>query len=92
MRGSNESFSMGLGLRAGLAVSTFESPSDRGGSCGGSEGRVGGNEGSELVLFFLESRKEGGAGSAFEKRDRPVLGVRRVEDSILSFDSVSPAE
>lgn len=75
----------------GLSPRSVASPSDRGGSCGGSVGSVGGSDGRGD--FFLDSRKEGGAGSALENRDLPVLGVWRVDVSILrSLESVSPAE
>jgi len=69
----------GLSIREAGAIGAGElgSPMDNGGSCGGSVGSDGGNDGRfDLVnLLDLRSRKEGGAGKAFENRDRPVLGV-----------------
>lgn len=67
-----------LGALAALGAGELGRPRDNGGSCGGSEGSEGGNDGRsdfDFDLLFLRSRKEGGAGSAFEKRDLPVLGA-----------------
>jgi hypothetical protein len=86
--GSSFSFSTGLGLGLVLSVRAYDRPRDNGGSCSGSEGSEG-----RLVWVPGSEKEGGGAGSALEKRDRPVLGVRRVDDSILSWlDPASPAE
>ena len=80
-------------LGAMLAAAEGRIPRDRGGSCGGSTGSEGGRDGrfDLFDLLNLRSRKEGGAGSAFENRDRPVLGVWRVAIA-STLESASPAD
>jgi len=60
-----------------LGAGELGSPMCSGGSCGGSDGSEGASDGRPDLfdLLNLRSRKEGGAGSALEKRDRPVIGA-----------------